>query len=281
MKTISLWFAALLIFLIVGSGCETPVAHPAGGFPYPQHISSKDSLFFYLPIKDVVSKKISFGCYYMHNFYRRFNEPNISLSPLPDETIRLTYITAFGGAAIISLNRKTITVKEGSLDSLSYSDKSLLTDLEKTHLYLLNRFYPFDTTSIPAKYKGYIDSMIKAYPPLLDEDYYHKIYEKEIVRTNKKMSYTSVNYQLSGIHFNRIFKEIDAAGFWTMNNYSECNRAIADGFTFILEANTDKRYQCVSVQSCPNNKSGFVVACQNIIKLARLDKKIDLIWIEN
>jgi len=266
-----------ILSMFILTACKEEVKHPPGGFPYPKQLAGIDTLYYYYPIKDVQPKDIAFGESYQYIFYRRFREPNISLRPLPEEILRLTYRDAFQDQIIIVLRETAITVKRSNSDGLSYVDKSRLTPLENEHEYILNRWYPIDTAGKKEWVKKYLDSMVKKYPELLDENYYHRIYKKKFVSTGKKFYFISYTLPVSAQQYKSIFDQVDSSGFWTMQNFIRCDEAVADGFLFTLEANTRNQYQAVSMLCCPNNKTKFTLACQNLVKLAKMDKVINLV----
>jgi hypothetical protein len=59
-----------------------------------------------------------------------------------------------------------------------------------------------------------------------------------------------------------------------------CAPCCTDGYSFSFEANTSKKYNYVQYGSCISTKpeqKAFSKACQEIIKYAKLDKKINLV----
>lgn len=251
-----------------------------GGYSYPKNISLKDTILYFYPLKNIETKKRAFGDYYIHRFYERFQEPNLSLRAFKKATYRLTYSDAFGDNVIIVLSDNVLTIKKGNTSGLYTDGTSQLNPVEQLHLRILNRHYPIDEMAQSEKFKNYYDSLVRANPNLLDPAYYHAIYEKSFVSTNKEFTFSTTSVPLSKQQCDTLLKEINISGFWTLPYFIECNHAIADGFQFTLEANTENKYQVVTVNSCPNNVTKFAQVCQKIIKLANVDKTIDLIWQE-
>src|SRR5258705_13232362 len=93
-----------LIFILSFISCETKIHYPDGGYNYSKNIADKDSNFYTYPLKDSLEKKELFRSYYDYLFYRPFNEENLSLRPLSNETFRLIYSTSFGKAVIITFS---------------------------------------------------------------------------------------------------------------------------------------------------------------------------------
>ena len=272
------YFSAILFIFFIG--CTIDNKYPNGGFDYPQRIADIDTNFYFYPLKDIEPQSYSFGDSYQYVMYREFDEPNLSIKPLPKKTLRLTYKDAFGDVVLIILTEGGLRIKKGNTNGLYDVDKSKLTEIEKYNLRILNKWYPIDTIGKLPTLKRFLDSMIKAFPQLLDKSYYKSIYEKQFVRTDKKFTYESSNIQLSEEQYNLITKQIDSSGFWTLPYLIKCDETIADGDEITVEANTKYKYQKVTVQICPNKTTKFIVTCQNIVHIARLDKEINLIWEE-
>ncbi len=266
----------LLIFLISFYSCEAPIAYPEGGYAYPENLADTDTSFYYYPLKKIMSKKEAFWASYYYLLYRPFDEPNLSIKSLPKETFRLTYQNAFGKTILVTLSENSLKVKQGNTGDLYNTDTNLLSPIENYHLRLLNRRYPFDTIGKSPRLKAILDSVIKVYPQLLDENYYKSIYEKSLVRSKKDFHYALSNVAISREQYRSLIEEINASGFWKLPSNIDCGVDIADGDGFVLEANTKNRYQAVNVHGCPGDTTRFTKACEHLFKLAKIDKK--LVW---
>ncbi|HEV3249853.1 MAG TPA: hypothetical protein VGZ71_02820 [Puia sp.] len=266
---------ALIIFF---AGCETKIKYPDGGFDYPKNVAVRDTNFYYYPLKNIESKREVFQDTYAYLFYRPFDEPNLSIKPQPNETFRLTYSTAFGNSVIITLTKGLIIVKKGNPRSIYNTDTSHLSETEKFHLRLLNHRFPIDSTNKRPILKHYLDSLVKLYPKLLDPAYYHKLYDKTIVRNTNKFIYPVTKISLTRQQFDSLILEINSSGFWEMPYKIECKEPPFDGDGFTFEANTKKKYKIVGVGGCPDDTSKFTKACQTLIDIAKMNKEINLVW---
>jgi hypothetical protein len=266
---------ALIFFLI---GCKDKIEYPKGGFEYPEQVEVKDTNLYYYPLKNIESKRDAFYDTYTYLFYREFDEPNLSIRPQSKETFRLTYSTAFGNSVIISLTNGLITVKKGNIEELYDEDTSHLSEIEKFHWELLKRRFPIETADKKPSHKHYYDSLIKLYPQLVDPQYYHRLYEKTMVRNTTKFTYPVTKISLENQQFDSLIRQINSSGFWTMPYRIDCNDPPTDGDAFTFEANTKKKYQVVSVGGCPGDTSNFTKACQKLIDMAKLNKEIYLVW---
>ena len=265
----------LAIILIACSvfGCQSP----DGGYNYPAHVDAGDTLFYSYPIKDSLSKRDSFYWFCNHLFYQMLQEPNISLKPLEHETYRLQYSNAFGQFLLITLCNNSITVKEGNSGNAYIQDESALTATELTHLHILQRYYPIDS-SRDYQQKPYLDSLLHASPQLRQASYYYSLLRKSFRINKKAFSYTTKKITLSPKTFDSIVNAIDASGFWKLPFKIDCNVELMDGDGFHLEANTKHKYQIVQVQGRPGDTTRFTKICQRIFDYAKPTEPINLIW---
>ena len=270
-------FTPVLLIIFLWS-CNPSIQYPEGGYNYPAMMSASDTNFYFYPIKDLISRRDSFIISYGHLFYQRFDEPNISLRPLPEETFRFTYEEVFGNTVIITITPNRIIIKEGNPGDIFNHDESRFTKTENTHLYLLKKRFPIDTTEGSSKLRKYLDSMIRLYPQLLDVAYYHSLYKRTIVNRNNKSAYSTTSLHLSNKQYYSLIHDINASGFWSLPQKISCSPVTTDGYGFIMEANTKMKYNIVRTNGCPGDTTKFTKACQKIIELAKLDKKIDLLW---
>lgn len=270
--------SVLIFSILFFSSCNNSIEHLDGGYDYPKNVSDKDSSNYTLAIKNFESEESAFYHSYDYLFYRLFNEPNLSLQPMPNETFRLVYQHALGKTVIVTFNKDSLTIKEGSPSILYRMDTTRLTALELSHYRLLARRFPLDDTTKNKMFRKYLDSMTKLYPQLLDAAYYHTLYDKIWVRNNEKFDYKFSKMVLQKGQFDSIVNEINMSGYWQLPLSIENDCDIADGASFSLEANTKYKYQLVSSPDCPGDTTKFTKACQHIIELAKLDHQIGLIW---
>jgi hypothetical protein len=265
-------FVAFISLILIFS-CKQIITYPVGGYDYPKSISGNDTNFYDYPIRNFLSKKDSFQHSFSYLFFQPFDEPNLSLRPLAIETFRLTYSTAFGESVIISLQNGEMIIKEGTPAELYETDTSALTQIENYLLRLLNRRYPIDTAGKQPAQKKYLDSMVKLYPQLLDPSYYYNLYKKSYIQKTEKFDYTVRKVKLKENQFNSLIEEINSSGFWKLPYKIECSDYPADGDGFTIEANTQNKYQTVSINSCSSTEIKFKNICQKIFGLAEPDKR--------
>lgn len=273
---------AILWAFLLFTGCQSQpgIQYPPGGYDYPVAVSGRDSNFYYYPIRNKFSRRDSFGNSFDYIIYQGVNELNMSLKPLPVETFRLSYGTAFHNYAFITLTKYWLTIKKGTPEEKEPFDSlfARLPPIEAEHLRLLQRRYPLDAAVSRPSTRRYLDSMIRLYPQLLDVQYYYRLGEKLNTQENLSFKYDITTIPITIPQYNAIVQAINKSGYWSMPHVIDCKAAIADGYTFMLEANTKSKYNMVSATGCPGDTSAFTNACQEIIKLAWLDKEIGLPW---
>ena len=258
--------------------CQTQNKYPEGGFDYPKNVSNNDTNFYYYPLKNIEPKRDAFQDTYTYLFYQTFDEPNLSIKPQQKEVFRLTYGGALGESVIITFTEDGIIVKKGSPRNIYSEDTSQLTGIEKFHLNILNRRFPIDTSGKNPFVKHYLDSLTKLYPQLLQPTYYHKLYDKTIVRNGEKFTYPVTKISLTKQQYDSLIQQINSSGFWAMPYRIECRDPAMDGYSFTLEANTKEKYKIVTVGGCSDDTTKFTKACQKLIDLAKMDKEIQLTW---
>ncbi len=276
------FFLSIAIFLFIG--CNEPIVYPPGGYDYPKEVKGEDTNFYYLPIKEIESKTDSYRDSYDYILYTAFNEPNLSLRPLGIDKFRLTYISSFDGIFIISLENKQIIVKRitknytGGIYEID-PDLKELNEVEKKHYQLLKQFYPLeDTAGLRPYTKHYLDSMSKRFPELLDQDYYKKLTDKNIV-IDKTFSYDSLKINLSNREYHCLINEINESGYWSLPFEFEMSEDAPNNSygSFYLEVNTKSKYKVVKFGNWDIDVPiAFKKACQRLVNLAGLNKEIGI-----
>lgn len=270
-------YILLLISFFITSCHEHP-QYPSGGYPYPKNISPKDTIYYSFQLRDSMKPLEKWRDDYSFMFYNVFNEPNLSIHPLPKETFRFLYGDAFGNSVIIVFNKDSLTVKKGNPTILYDKDTTRLSAIENIHLRILDRRFPIDTTGKKPWVKRYLDSMVKLYPQLLDPAYYHLLSDKSRISTGKKFTPEVTKFPITKQQYDSLVLVINTSGFWAMPWNIDCESGMADGYGFHLEANTRTKYKIVETIGCPNDSSAFTKACQKIVEVAKMDQKINLVW---
>ena len=261
---------------------ETEFSYPIGGYNYTESINDKDTNFYCLPVKDLISTQDSFSvAYYEAHWYTAFNEPNLSLKPQSKSVFRFMY---FDGALssmkpiLIKLTSEEILVKQGISGYLNPEhDTTKLNKLERYHFNILEwNFYLYDTIYYSRLVK-YYNSEIKRYPELLDPTYYRYLLDKSAV-FKEPFTYKEERIPISRNIYIHLITLINESGYWKLPFEYICSNMPMDAASFSLEANTPKKYNIVRSASCSDDTSKFVKACQELIKYSNLENKIQLIW---
>jgi len=273
MKSILLYFKIICTaFLFIS--CHSPsITFPEGGYPYPETISQSDSTFYFVPLRDSLSKRDSILYANGFRLYRAFDEPNLSLQPADSVTFRYLFSLALGNPYLIKLVGHVMTIKEiDSGKSIPSADETRLTDIERIHFRFLERRYPVGDREYKPKWRQYIDSMIKRYPELLSPVYYMHLYDKMYMGRPQERIYHFCTKILPDWQYQKFIQLLDNSGYWKMHYSVDCAEPPMDGWGFTLEANTGRRYNSVSAGSCGVADSAAVLkkACQWLIDCSGL-----------
>lgn len=271
-----------LLLLICFGSCDASykIKYPSGGRSYLKNVAANDTDFYFLPFKNTETRKDSFYDALQERFYNLFNEPNLSLKPAAKDIFRFVYIGWKKMPLIILLTDEKIIVKKGvqmGYDGIEY-DEERLQPLEKRQLYMLQRFFPFDTAGIHPLRMKYIDSMIGLYPQLRDTKYFLSLMDKAAIPPSQlRSTYTTDTIKPTKKEFYKLIKDINASDYWALSFRVKCNYyPDTDGDAFSLEANTKEKYNIVLLNGCYNDHLNFTKACQKLIQLAGVGKEYGL-----
>ncbi len=259
-KFIALIFAAFLF-----ASCNGEINFPEGGYSYPA-IHEKS-------IKD------SFRASYYGNFWNSaYNEPDLRLKPMDQTIIRLVYGTAFGGTVILVMTKNEIVIKQ-PIQGKEYPelDSTKLDKLERLHLRILERNFPFQELEPNSLRKNKMDSLSKIYSELLDPNYYKQLLDKSLTFDTPQFKYSTKKVKISNSKYIDIVNQINSSGYWTLPLHIQCDDDYLDGYFFRLEINTPKKYNSVGLSNCPEKALSFSKACQAIIDASSLGKKISVV----
>ena len=267
-----------LFVVICLVSCTTHERNFDGAVKYLSKINADDSNYYCLPYKDSLNKKGQFNGYYDYIFYKRFGGQNLSLKPIEKETYRLIYSDTYKSYSI-TINEDSIIISK-SINHLGYyqTDSTKLSILERDHLRILQFNFPIEEKILdyPLR-KQRLIILVKKYPKLLDEKYYHNILDKSMTIDGTDFKDEKTKFKISKTKFKNIVEVIDDLGYWKMPFNFSCPDAPMDGDGFSLEANTKNCYKFVGSSSCPSDNSNFPKICQKIIELAGLEKQISLV----
>ncbi len=269
---------SFLAFISCSPDEEVNIVYPEGGYKYPDQVANKDTAFCYYPLKDSMSTRDSFLYATSNYFFNFFEEHNLSLKPENKTIFRLIY-SDMRGSSIITLTPDQIIVKKktkGWGDRIY--DTTRLTQRERFHLDILQWFFPLNDTSYKQRKRTYFDSLSKSDPELLDANYYKYLIEKSAYYGPEKFEYSLKKIPIQKKNFIHLVDLINKSGYWQLPFDNWCPNIPNDAGGFTLEANTPGKYNVVSTPSCPDDSTKYVKACQEIIKYAKMDKEIRLIW---
>jgi len=263
-----------LLLAVIAAACrqsDTDIVFPEGGYPYLSSVSSADSNYYTLPVKHLIPRQDSFLYADGYMLYKAFDEPNISLRPLPRPEFR--YFTHLNHhLAMIMLTEKEIIVKQG-VSGYIYPDDEVerLTADERERYRLLTRYYPlYDRLYEPREQKR-IDSMVKAFLRLTDPAYYRYLIDKIKTDNKKSFVYSTRRIALTPARYHHLVDLINNSGYWKAPVTIPCTRPVAmDETNYILEANTPGRYNLVSYSMCCDTSFFHLQqACAELVKYAQ------------
>ena len=261
---ILLCFSAMMV---MGMGCAGNIKYPDGGYDYPKKI--EDSNYYFYPFRDSFPKKDS-PAKATDFLYCFFDEPNLSIGPKNEDIFRFFLLGFKQTPVIIVLKKNSLIVKKARTGEFFVKDTDRLTPLERLHYRILfnplHRNVYFELLSS----KKSVDSLSKLYPKLFDKEYRKYLSDKAAKVPNKLFKYTTVQKAIPYREFYRIVSLINKSGYWKLPMHLTSKEESSDGFEYILEANTAKKYNCVFADDF-NDEEDFKKACQELVACAGLD----------
>lgn len=265
------------LFACNGNVQHGDIEFPKGGYELPKQLD-KDSSFCFYPIKSIESSHDSFhDAFYTNLLLRAFNEPNNSIKSLPEPTIRLIYQCYTCQAYIISLTPTHIVVKKGNRVNVISQNDSMLSEIEKAHIKILESYYPINSgiQVISKSKRQYLDSMVKLYPQLLDSSYFKQLINKIYIPTEEPFTYTTSTYPISKTKYLKFISTLNESGYWKAPIRLECKNSPNDAANFMLEVNTGSQYNIVKFVSCEDSASKIRMVCSDLARLARLENVLN------
>jgi hypothetical protein len=276
MKTV--FFIITIVFAI--AGCKPSVTFPEGGYNYPTKISSGDSSFYWVPIRDSVSSFDSLRMIMSDGqIFKSFHEPNLSLRPMPEPVFRLSYAVMGVDLYIVSLMPDKMVVKEWKSGySFPRTNTEKLTPEERQYYYYFQRYYPWHKPELYAdtSKRGYGKILLARYPQLNDINYYIHLRKKSQDWGDEKFVFTTRVIRISDKIYARLVERINKSGFWTLPWKNFCEPMPMDGDGYMLEANTPKHFKVVVSSNCDSTSHmhGFIEAIKDLQKQAGLKTEI-------
>ena len=254
------------------------ITYPKGGYPYPAPNKDIDTTFYCYPIRNELSRDDSMMWAVSAPYFQRFHEPNLSIKPMPQETFRFLYGGGFGDMTFITITPTSLVVKSGYPGEIFANDSlhKYLSPEETFHYRFLYKNFPRENKShwSPEGLR-YIDSMLQLYPQLQDVKYYIALKKKLILHNEVIKPYTTTTKTITCQQYKEIVDAINRSGYWSLppDAPTVCMSA-TDQSGFSLEANTKHQYHRVGTIDCSEDTAAFTKACQKIVDLAGLSKKI-------
>ena len=270
-------FSAIIILTILFCRCSprNSIDFPDGGYEYPAENEKVDSSYYFYPVRNVASKRDSFDFSMYYRFYQAFDEENLSLAPHQTDVFRFCYEQIMSPGIVITLTPNEIIVKKGNQDGYFDYVGDALTELEEQHLNYLQVYFLANSKRNAGDQK-YFDSLTNEFPELLDAKYYKQLIEKRF--KIKPFTYSVNKIKISNNTYRWLVTEINRSGYWKFPCSIRCEGAPTHPSSFSLEANTQRKFNVVCAYSCPDDTTRFVRACQELVKAAKMENEIRLIW---
>lgn len=278
MKALAIFFT-FFIYSCSNNDKQSNFIFPDGGYDFPKSINPNDSNFFSYPLKNVMPRRDSFRVANESPYFlKSFQEPNLSLRPSKEPTFRLIYMDRFD-FIIATITRNNATIKKWVKGQVfPIEDEGKLTELEKQHYYTLQRSFPLDEIKPNVIRQRIADSMLMLYPQLRSANYYQSLVNKISTQSEDKVLYSTEIIYISNATFERLVNLINSSGYWKLPYNTKCHDVPMDAGGFFLEANSGFKYNIVTGSMCGDKPSDFIKACEELIKVIRLDDKINLSW---
>jgi hypothetical protein len=182
---------------------------------------------------------------------------------------------------IIKVTEDSLVIKEGTKGSFNaWYDTTKLAPLERFYYKLLEFHYPLSDTNIKSRRRKYYDSLLKIYPELNNPSYFKYLLDKSAVY-GEKFSYKTTYRKISKEEYRHVVSLINNSEFWNCPYDCSCKDMPMDAAGFSLEANTPKKYNFITRPVCTNDSSKLISAVEELVRLAGLNNKIKVRWIES
>jgi len=227
--------------------------------------------------KDSISSIDSFQiAFYWRLLIGAFDEEDFGVKQPTEDIIRFTFFEDYN-PVLVSFKKGSITVKEsiGGYANLA-TDTSKLSDIEKLHYQVI--FTRLIYRDPHRKLRRFDDSLVRVYPKLLDPSYYKYLELKAATRDRIGLTYEKRTVDVPEGAFQKVMNAIAQSGFWQLPYNVKCQNIPTDVSSYTIEVNQAGRYKMNSVLSCPNDSTKLNIACQEIVKLAGLAGKADVLW---
>ncbi len=271
-----------ILFLCVIFGCKAdPIIYPDGGYAFINTDTIKDKSFPYFPIRDSMNTRDSLNSILNEsNILKLFHEPNISLKQSEKEIFRLKIDNWCKAIYYITLKDNKIIAKKGLQNKMFNWETNKLSESEQNLSYLLYMYMLYNDKdqedrrkqSYTVVQKRQIDSCKKLGIPTC----YKYLFEKTALPLSKTFKYETRIITLPYHTYKALIEKINNSGYWKMSLEADCPNASTDGDSYILEANSGKKYNYFRFGDCPDTSNKFTQACQEIINYAHYENEITI-----
>ncbi len=246
-------------------------------FDYPNLDNKVDTDIYIYQLKDTFSRRDSFlYVNYGSQYLKKFDEANLSLRPMAQETFRFSYCP-FGRKPInITFDKNAIIVKlwtSGSLDPIY--NEARLDSSELIKFKFLEHYFFRSKESFSKKKLKYYDSMLVRYPELKSNKYYKQLINKCTDYDSLKFRYKTQRIPISDIQFALLLDSLRRSQFdklpWSMDYGS-----VSDGGGYTFEANTATRFKYFVCYGFPIDSLPMTRFCRYLLKVAGVEKETRL-----
>ncbi|MBC7937978.1 MAG: hypothetical protein H7Y86_21735 [Rhizobacter sp.] len=273
-------FAFIICLIFVGcqqksgnSNCDVDAKLPAEAFNYPDNLTAEDSSVIYAGYKDSLSTSDSFTYAYTGNqFLPAFDEANLSLQYSGKSFIRISYDSHNDTPFVLTLHCKNSILKIGE-SGILYPDVDylMLDEKEQFHLWLLKRYFPFNSAAPTRETKAYEDSLTLLYPELLSPLYYRTLLEKSVQKDSFPFKFTTYQKPIEPGKFEYFFNLLEKAAFWSLPQQMSPKSGAMDGSGYTVEIHTPTKFRLIVSSNCPKISEALTSACQEIIDHIKME----------
>jgi hypothetical protein len=248
---------------------------------YKSNVSVENALAdtntYIITTKDSLTSIDSFHvAFYWRLLIRAFNEEDFGVKQPTEDLIRFAFFEDYN-PVLVTFKKGTMVVKEVVEGYVNLdSDTSKLSDIERLHYKVI--FTRLIYRKPHDKLRRFDDSLVKVYPKLLDPHYYKYLELKAATKDRISITYKKRTVNVPNGAFQRIMDAIGRSGFWKLPYEVKCQNIPSDVSSYTIEVNKAGRYKINQVLSCPDDSTKLNIACQEIVKLAGLSGKADVLW---
>lgn len=99
----------LSLHFFISCNSDEEIVYPQGGYSYLKKVAASDTNFYFLPIRNSISRRDSINILIEKMIYTSFNEPNLSIAPPAEDVFRF-YYTSLRSVQAVCRNRSPTRV---------------------------------------------------------------------------------------------------------------------------------------------------------------------------